>query len=82
MSSILKIKNKGDLNMTNKEKSLLFEYRYKKLCRIENEKVESYNNLLMHMDNHGLLSCHLYDVIYEQCFKSVMRDIFELLKLK
>lgn len=82
MSSILKIKNKGNLNMTNKEKSLLFEYRYKKLCRIENEKVESYNNLLMHMDNYGLLSCHLYDVIYEQCFKSVMRDIFELLKLK
>lgn len=68
--------------MTKKEKLLLFEYRYQKLCRVENDKVESYNNLLMHMDNHGLLSCHLYNVIYEQCFKSVMRDIFELLKLK
>lgn len=68
--------------MTKKEKLLLCEYRYNKLCRVENDKVESYNQLCMHMDNHGLLSCHLYDVIYEQCFKSVMRDIFELLKLK
>lgn len=68
--------------MTKKEKALLFEYRYKKLCRVENDKIESYNQLSKYIDNHGLLSCHLYNVIYEQCFKSVMRDIFELLKLK
>lgn len=67
--------------MTDKEKLLLKEYRYNKLCRIENNKVQSYNQLSKYMDNHGLLSCHLYDVVYEQCFKSVMRDIFELLNL-
>lgn len=67
--------------MTKKEKLLLREYRYNKLCRIENDKTESYNQLCKHIDNHGLLSCHLYDVVYEQCFKSVMLDIFELLKI-
>lgn len=67
--------------MTDNEITLLWEYRYNKLCRLENNAVSSRNLLDRYMDNHGLISCHLYDVVYIECFRHVMAEIFELLKI-
>lgn len=68
--------------MTEKEKDLLCEYRYNKLCQLENNSVDSYNVLVRDLDNRSALNYHFYDVVYLECFKNIMCDIFELLKLK
>lgn len=67
--------------MTEKEKLKLIEYRYVKLCRIECDIAHSYNNLMRFTDNKNTLTGHMYNVVYMDCFKSVMNDVFELLKI-
>ena len=66
--------------MTKKELEKLIEYRYSKLCRLEYNSncsratLERYNGF----DNSELLTNHLYDVIYKECFKNLMNEVFEL----
>lgn len=70
--------------MTKKEKLLLWEYRYNKLCRLESNETLSRNILLQYdnnIDNHVLLTNHSYDSMYLSIFKDIMSEIFELLKL-
>lgn len=69
--------------MNKKEKLLLREYRYNKLCRLENNEILSRNILLQYdnIDNRVLLTNHSYDSMYLSIFKDIMNEIFELLKL-
>lgn len=69
--------------MNKKEKFLLREYRYNKLCRLENNEILSRNILLQYdnIDNRVLLTNHSYDSMYLSIFKDIMNEIFELLKL-
>lgn len=67
--------------MTEREINKLIEYRYAKLCRLEYKSSSSRDSLERYngCDNSELLTNHLYDVIYKECFKNLISEIFELL---
>jgi hypothetical protein len=67
--------------MTEKEKLKLIEYRYSKMCRLECDVSNSFNLLFRYMDNKNTLTSHFYNVVYFECFKSVMADVFDLLNV-
>lgn len=73
--------NRGVNSLTDMEILKLQEYRYSKLCRLECKTADSYNLLFRYMDNKNTLSGHIYNVVYLDCFKSIMRDVFELLEI-
>jgi hypothetical protein len=69
--------------MTKRQKELLFEYRYNKLDALDNDAIDSCNDLLRHNGAHDdyFILKHFTNVIYRRAFSEIMKEVFELLKL-